>query len=180
MVVSGRIWQDRRMRQGWVWAVVIAAVWSFSSCSQEAAEVATPDDVLVLEVGGDHGSLRASLAALGREVGAGHGLAQRPLPGHDPSSNPAPSRLAIAEEGSPGSETGVTVPKRQVTVPKEPDSEWLTVSLAEGETLIHVARRYLGDGRRFADLLKWNGWSDRDAHRLKINQPVKIKRSEMR
>ena len=113
------------------------------------------------------------MAALGREVGAGHGAARWPLPGHDPSSNPAPSRLAIAEEGSPGSETGVTVPKA-------PDSEWLTVSLAEGETLIHVARRYLGDGRRFADLLKWNGWSDRDAHRLKINQPVKIKRSEMR
>lgn len=182
MVVSGRIWQDPCMRQGWVWAVMIAAVGSFCSCNQKVAVAATPGDVLVLEVGGEQPSLRAALVALGREVGPAYALAPRPVV--DPNSH-------VASDVPPDSPLGPTIPQSpppEVPGPgnpqpedqPEPESEWVTVPLPEGETLIHVARRYLGDGRRFGELLEWNGWSDGDARRLKRDQPVKIKRSEMR
>ena len=52
--------------------------------------------------------------------------------------------------------------------------------LGDGETLIHLARRHLGDGRRYTDLLKWNGWTEKDARRLPRNQPVKIRVSGQR
>lgn len=190
MVVSGQIWQDPCMRQGWVWAVMIAAVGWFSACSQKVAVAATPDDVLVLEVGGDQESLRAALVALGREVGPAYALAPRPAASSrevvDPNRNGAPDEPPFALGGptippSPRPEAkGPGNPQPGLEVKPERESEWVTVPLPEGETLIHVARRHLGDGRRFGELLEWNGWSDADARRLKRDQPVKIKRSEMR
>ncbi|MFK7742677.1 MAG: hypothetical protein AB8H80_20360 [Planctomycetota bacterium] len=60
------------------------------------------------------------------------------------------------------------------------DAEWLVVPLPEGETLMHVSRRHLGDGRRFFEILKWNGWSEREARSLPAGQPVRIRRSAMR
>src|SRR5690606_32008618 len=74
---SGKI---QLMRQGWLWAVSIAAVVSVSACGGEPAAVAPPTDVLVLEVGGAKPSLRASLVALGRSVAPGYELRPRSLP----------------------------------------------------------------------------------------------------
>lgn len=61
-----------------------------------------------------------------------------------------------------------------------PESKWVIVKLPRNETLIHLSRRYLGDGRRFGEIMKWNGWSEPDTRRLSDGQDVKIKRSEMR
>jgi len=172
------------MRQGWLWAVSIAAVVSVSACGGEPAAVAPPTDVLVLEVGGAKPSLRASLVALGRSVAPGYELRPRSLP-----VGPAVDRN-IPGTRDPGF-TPVPTPKPSGPVdgpvePVEPDpvvpaeSEWVIVRLELGETPIHLAQRYLGNGRRFREVMAWNGWSEQDSRRLKLDQPVKIKRSEMR
>lgn len=187
MVVSAQIWQDRAMRQGWVWAVMVTAVWSFAACSQEAVGAKTPDDVLVLEVGGDHGSLRASLVALGREVAPARDLMPSPLAGADLDRSPAPAQ-ELRSDGPIGSESAPepapgSAPEsapEQVAPPEEPQSEWVIVSLPAGETLTDVARRHLGDGRRFAELLEWNDWTELQARRLPVNQKIKIQRSQLR
>jgi hypothetical protein len=52
--------------------------------------------------------------------------------------------------------------------------------LHKDETLTHLSRKYLGDGRRFVEIMDWNGWSEPDTRKLRDGQDVKIKRSEMR
>lgn len=181
------------MRQGWAWAVAGAAVGLLGGCSQEALPATTPANVLVLEVGGEQPSLRAALTALGRDVGPMHQLVPAAADaGYDGVGDRHSGDLAPYpfEGGTGGGGEGPgpdrdgpqpypVDPEPQPT-PQPAPSEWVTVPLPEGETLIHVARRHLGDGRRFHELMKWNGWTDDDARRLKSNQPVKIKRSEMR
>lgn len=145
----------------------------------------------MLEVGGDQASLRATLVALGREVAPAHALSPRPVAGLDDVGPSLREERGEPPFGQGGPAIGLAPPlgDREVReareVPEEPpepepEPEWVTVPLPDGETLIHVARRYLGDGRRWPELLEWNGWSEREARRLKTDQPVKIKRSEMR
>lgn len=169
------------MRQGWVWAVSIAAVVSISACNGKPAEAAPSDDVLVLEVGGKQSSLRAALVALGRVVPPGHALTPRQEV-VAPSTNPVLPRnqvQPIVGEEPADPEAPVVVPE-PVVPDAPPESPWVIVKLAKGETPIHLAQRYLGNGRRFQEVMKWNGWSERDTRYLKPNQDVKIKRSEMR
>jgi nucleoid-associated protein YgaU len=40
--------------------------------------------------------------------------------------------------------------------------------------LIHLAKKYLGDGNRFREILTANGWTERDARRLPAGQAVKV------
>lgn len=140
----------------------------------------------MLEVGGDQPSLRAALLARGSEVAPPHVLVPVEVagPGTGPGGTRTPAPYEVVPPG-PGeqpdpADNPVDPNPDDVTPTPPPASEWETVTLPEGETLIHVARRHLGDGRRFHEILKWNGWTDSDARRLKKNQPVKIKRSEMK
>ncbi len=48
------------------------------------------------------------------------------------------------------------------------------VELSRGETLIHLAKKYLGDGNRFRDILTANGWTEQDARRLPAGQLVRV------
>ncbi|HEB53251.1 MAG TPA: hypothetical protein ENI87_08365 [bacterium] len=115
----------------------------------------------MLELGGEQPSLRAQLVAMGRTVAA-------PRPAAPPSDAPP---LDVPDP-LPGPEPR---PEPQL----EPQSEWVLVELPPGETLIHLARRHLGDGRRFVDLLRWNGWTEQDARRLPEGQAVRVKRAEL-
>ena len=142
------------------------------------------DGTLVLEVGGGHTSLRASLLAAGVSVAAPHAL--RP-PTVTSASAVAPSADVATGEG-PGSgrarhggqdprrlpEDAPAVPHGAELEPSADTVQWTTVVLGKGGTLIHLAKRHLGDGRRFPELLQWNGWSDADARRLRAGQVVRI------
>ena len=59
----------------------------------------------------------------------------------------------------------------------EPAPSFVVVKLARGQTLIHLAKKHLGDGNRFRDILALNGWTEADARRLRENQDVKIPRA---
>ena len=186
MVVRNAIWQDPRMRQFWVWAVSIAAVALLSACGGKPVVAASSEDVLVLEVGGDQASLRAALVALGRTVGEGHRLnpqpavavgADQPDPNHLYQGQPLPDP-DVRPEPLP---RPAPQPEDKPIVPDDPAvSPWVLVPLQKDETLIHIARRCLGDGRRFLEVMEWNGWSDQDTRHLRTGIDVKIKRSEMR
>jgi nucleoid-associated protein YgaU len=54
------------------------------------------------------------------------------------------------------------------------EQAFTTVVLAEGQTLIHLARKHLGDGNRFRDILELNGWTEVESRRLKPGTKVKI------
>jgi hypothetical protein len=186
MVARGDIWQDSPMRQGWVWAVSITAVGWLSGCGGNPAQAAAPTDVLVLEVGGQQPSLRASLVAIGRTVAPGQVLRPRPvLDALDPAD--ASDQEWRGQRDGNASSQDTTVPpevqpveSREVAPVAPPESEWVIVKLPMNETLTHLSRRYLGDGRRFVEIMDWNGWSEPDTRKLRGGQDVKIKRSEMR
>ena len=95
----------------------------------------------------------------------------RPAPVADPE-RPHSERSGV--EDPPVRDVG----SQEQAVP--PADVWAIVKLPEGETLIHVARRHLGDGRRFAEVMNWNGWSESDARRLPTGQEIRLKRAEMR
>ncbi|MGK0263536.1 MAG: hypothetical protein ACI8UD_002187 [Planctomycetota bacterium] len=199
MVVRGDIWQDQGMRQVWLWAVSLAAVGLLSGCGGKPAQAAAPTDVLVLEVGGQQQpSLRASLLAMGRTVAPGQALWQRSAGNLlDQSGTGLPGAGESGGEQGPSQQGSIEHspqqpdPQRQdpdsppdgppvEPLPTPPESEWVIVKLPINETLIHLSRRYLGDGRRFLEIMKWNGWSPSDTRRLPTGQDVKIKRTEMR
>ncbi len=46
--------------------------------------------------------------------------------------------------------------------------------LGEGRTLVHLAKKYLGNGNRYQELLELNGWTLQQAKRLGATQLVKI------
>jgi len=185
MVRAARIWQDPAMRDAALGAVRVAAcfglVLALGACRRSSAPAAASGDELVLEVGGQGTSLRATLVGLGRSPAPPHQLVERdvpqPLPASfDVSDAPMPPRDPVVEpELDPERDPA---PEQQPPAPPPP--QWTMVSLGDGETLIHVARRCLGDGRRYDEVMQWNGWSERDARRLRVGQPVKILTSEMR
>ncbi len=186
MVTQAEIWQDPCMRQGWLWVMSLAAVVSGAACDDASARGADQPDMMVLEVGGSQPSLREALVAQGISVRPGHQLS-------------APSESGFVDLEGAGSEqqgnvggpsgdgddvrsTGELSQEPEVSpdrvLPQE--SEWVIVTLREQETLTHVARRCLGDGGRFYEIMKWNGFSERDTRRMAVGAAIKIKRSEMR
>lgn len=130
-------------------------------CADPAA-AAPRSDELVLEVGGSHPSLREALVAAGRAVS----------PSHDGQAGP-PGPLG---EVPPGPEPDPVPDPQPAPGPDlEPaPADHIVVRLERGETLIHLAKKHLGNGNRFREILAANGWSEREARRLPEGQPVKI------
>ena len=200
MVVPAHIWQDLAMRQGWVWAVSIAAVGLLLGCDGQPVQAAEEPDVLVLEVGGAQPSLRAALVSMGRTVAPGRVLRPRSIadslgeeqrqagptvgPGFGPQIEPVDERIPdgpkLDDPKPDDSNPGDDGPGDDGPGVVPPESPWVIVKLPKDETLIHLARRYLGDGRRFGEIMTWNGWSEPETRKLRDGHEVKIKRSEMR
>ena len=165
------------MRQGLA-TIGLCSVLAWSACAPRPAAAAGSEDTLVLELGVSHASLRAALTAIGRQV--------EPPRLSPPTISPVQGqRTGEGAERASGHEPDEE-PEHETDDERIEDeraaarSEWTTVPLPDGETLIHVAKRHLGDGRRFVDLLEWNGWSEQDARRLPTGQPIRIKRAELR
>lgn len=146
-------------------------------------------DVLSLEVGGEYASLRGALVAMGRDVAPPKRL--RPVE-QQPASSPGDAlaggsaRGAEPEPLGPGSARRLDPPAQPAVEPLEPEppppavSEWVTVELPNKETVVDIARRHLGDGNRFHEIMKWNGLSEAAARKLRPGHPIRIKRSELR
>lgn len=134
-----------------------STLWPFVLVGLVACARPTPaprsGDALVLELGGGQASLRQALVA------AGVLAAPKPAPEVEPGPGPA-----VDPEPPP--------PIDAVPVPPRPDH--ILVELGRGETLIHLAKKYLGDGNRFRDILTANGWTEQDARRLPAGQLVRV------
>jgi hypothetical protein len=50
----------------------------------------------------------------------------------------------------------------------------VVVQLGANETLMDVASKHLGTAKRFKDIMKWNGWSERETRRLKPGTEIKL------
>ena len=173
-------------------AVVVGGLACLTACSDSNAAVRGSDSRMVLELGGTHGSLRGALQSAGVEPGAPRRVSVLPSPaggeespeppgvpvgGDEPKSpSPSPSKAADvgAEVGAAPSLPAGPTPSR-VEPPSEPD--YVVVTLGERQTLIHLARKHLGDANRFREILTLNGWSEADSRRLAPGQKVKIPRS---
>lgn len=125
-----------------------------AACGGEAA-AGQVGDRLVLEVGGEQSSLREALRAAG----------VTPAP-RDAQPEPEEPRKASTEEAPPA--------PPPTPSPEPPPPAWFEVTLADGDTPIHLARRHLGDANRFREILALNGWDESDARRLRPGQKVKI------
>jgi nucleoid-associated protein YgaU len=141
--------------QRWIVLVLVAG---FTGCSAGNGTAGSAGDRLVLEVGGSQHSLRAALLAAGVRVEPAKG------------------------EGGDGGERTGDARSEGLPEPVQPDEPppppaapaWFEVVLADGQTPIHLARKHLGDGNRFREILALNGWSEDDARRLRPGQKVRI------
>lgn len=120
--------------------------------------VASPDQgALVLEVGGDHSSLRQALQAAGVRLPAD----------------------ASAKRDDRGEDAAPAAPKPEPAPPppRAVEDAFFTVELGEDQTLVQLARKHLGNGNRFREILELNGWTEADSRRLRVGQQVKIPRA---
>jgi nucleoid-associated protein YgaU len=157
-----RFWQDAAMSPVRL-CCSLALSCVVTACAESKAGARTSDGVLVLEVGGDQSSLREALHAAGVAFDA------RPrLPDAEPV------RTEPLSDSPPPDPTTAPVP--QPTPPAPPAETWFTVEMKSGDSLIQIAKKHLGNGNRFRDILKWNGWSEDDALTLRPGTKVKLRR----
>lgn len=155
---------------GWCCCGVLAAL---TACGQELADSGPSANRLVLEVGGEHGSMRAALSAAGVVLAPPHVLRTPPrtLPADLPEVDPAGSDAA-SEQPEPPLPGSSPEPAPE---PIRAEPEFRQVPLRRGQTLIHLAKEHLGNGNRFRDLLQWNGWTEQQARRLPEGTLVRIR-----
>jgi len=141
-----------------------------AGCSDSRAAAKPSDGVLVLEVGGIDTSLRKSLTDAGIEVGAPQVLVPV-VPVPEVESPPPPPGEGQAPQGQPTAP--VPEPKGD-PAPAPANADWFEVELAPKQTLTGLAKKHLGDGTRYPEILKLNGWTERDVLRLRPGAKVKI------
>ena len=139
-------------------------------CTSNDGAPKPSDGVLVIEVGGQQPSLREALAAHGVTVAPARLLRPERSAPVSAAEEPPAERDNLPQE-SPAGPQGKPVP------PPEPAESFVVVKLARGQTLIHLAKKHLGDGNRYRDILALNGWTEADARRLRENQDVKVPRA---
>ena len=131
--------------------------------------------MLVLEVGGIDTSLRKSLTEGGIEVGPPQTLVPVvPAPMVE-ATQPPPPGDGTAAKGEPA--PPVPEPKGE-PAPPPANADWFEVELAPKQTLTGLAKKHLGDGTRYPEILKLNGWTERDVLRLRPGAKVKIPKSK--
>jgi len=155
----------------WV-AVPWLVVGALGACAQRPAPKIAGDGELVVELGGSSRSLAASLQGLGVEL-----LPPRELPAA-PAAPPVPAdeRARDGDDAQPAPDRsdrsdGAAAPPAQ---PPAAAGEYFEVALAPRQTLMDLAHKHLGSGLRFKELLTLNGWTEKDARRLRVGQQVKI------
>jgi nucleoid-associated protein YgaU len=140
-----------------------------AACGGGREPMPAGDGALVLELGGNQPSLRKALERAG--------LAVTPPVDLSPAVAVPPPDTADAPKPTPSARRGSDeAPKLPTPTPTPTPVEqaFTTVVLAEGQTLIHLARKHLGDGNRFRDILELNGWTEVESRRLKPGTKVKI------
>lgn len=145
------------------WLAIGLGGLSVVACSPRPAPKLSGDGQLVLELGGASKSLSASLRALGVELLPVREVPASPVP---PPAEPTP--------GPSGDERRDAPPAPPV--PPVADATFFEVELQARQTLMDLAHRHLGSGLRFKELLTLNGWTEKQARRLKAGQKVKIPR----
>lgn len=159
-----------------------------AACAQRAPQRLAGDGELVLELGGAGASLSRLLQKSGVE------LLPSPLPVPAPDSEPAKSGAVAdasmqrqkqdaadgveadglkADDAKKADESEKAETKKPADG-AEADTEIVEVVLGANETLMDVASKHLGTAKRFKDIMKWNGWNERDTRRLKPGTKVKI------
>lgn len=159
-----------------------------ASCAQRAPRHLAGDGELVLELGGGGASLSRLLQKSGVELLP----APQPLPQPTPASESkadvstqvadasakrnAAKDLVDDESRGNADATPETKPepKPEANPDAESDYDVIEVALGANETLMDLASKHLGTAKRFKDIMRWNGWTDRDARRLKAGTKVKI------
>lgn len=144
-----------------------------SACGKSASLPADGDGTMVLELGGNQASLRGALAKAGIQPAPPIALVDEPAPAPAPQPDDAANRKpSPAPDKQPSPQP---VPAPDDASPKPIDEPaYTTVTLGQGQTLIHLARKHLGDGNRFREILELNGWSEAESRRLKPGTKVKI------
>lgn len=142
-----------------------------SACGKSASLPAGGDGTMVLELGGNQASLRGALAKAGIQPAPPIALIDEPAPAPAPRPDDADGRKPTpAPDQQPAPQLAPD------DAPPKPSDEpaYTTVTLGQGQTLIHLARKHLGDGNRFREILELNGWSEAESRRLKPGTKVKV------
>lgn len=152
--------------------VVCVAVALAVGCTERRQTARSSEGVLVLEVGGEHGSLRGALLAAGVDANA-IAPALRIA-----DATPADAGLAHDESPANGERAPAKPPDQEQGSAEPPrpgvGGEDVVVELGRGETLMQLAKHHLGSSARYREILERNGWSEADARRLRAGQLVKI------
>jgi nucleoid-associated protein YgaU len=137
------------------------------ACGRHEPALAATDGVLQLELGGGrHASLRATLTDAGIVVGA-------PVPLGDAGTGSPSANEVESSPVLPDVEPAITQ-ETPPPAPPEPVSEDLVVTLAPNQTITFLAKKYLGNGNRFREILQANGWNEESVKGLKPGQVVRI------
>lgn len=144
-----------------------------ASCTHESIEAASPDGVLVLELGGAQTDLGEDLVRAGVQLLPQRELAEIRLPDDvAPVAPPAPVVDDTADPSQPAVQP-VSPPSPVVGEDPSPDGETVVV-LGKGQTLFAVAKKHLGSATRYKEILKHNGWTEAQAKRLPAGTKVKL------
>jgi 5'-nucleotidase len=148
----------------WWWLGLLA----LAGCGGRTEVRALGEDVLVLELGGDHARLGDAVAATRRRAAPPQEApppAQQAAPQAVPAQPPEPAKAAAAEATRPVAEPARSEP-----------AAVRTVTLAPGQTLYRIAATHLGDGQRWRELAAANGWSEDEIGRLPAGTTVRLPR----
>lgn len=158
-----------------------------ASCAQRAPRQLAGDGEMVLELGGGGASLSRLLQKSGVELLPSPQPLPQPAPAIESNRESASQAVEASAKRNDGTVLGDDEPlaktsakpetkpdSKPETKPEAGDDEVIEVTLGANETLMDLASKHLGTARRFKDIMKWNGWTDRDARRLKAGTKVKI------
>jgi nucleoid-associated protein YgaU len=170
--------------RSWTFAAV-AVIGLVPACSPKPAKAAAGDGELVLELGGEHRSLAAALQTRGVTLLPPRALADAPPdpqadPQVDPQAAPQAGPQAVAQTDAPPAQGRGNGRKQAADPAPAPgaDPDYFEVVLQPRQTLIDLAKKYLGSGARFTEILQINGWTEADARRLKAGRKVKIPKAK--